>query len=152
MKRRDEEVATTSGISWSRPNEIDWDALCDGILAATLRCFARVAEANEGRAIKDVVVAYRIGEGVRVEPCMTFFDGAYLNASLDDDSLFDDLEPFDSAITRIEENLDDDQSEEFIELLESRVPKMMEQVFSGLERSSFGLDLAEGCAKTLKEF
>ncbi|MDF1816535.1 MAG: hypothetical protein P1V20_30315 [Verrucomicrobiales bacterium] len=152
LKIRDEEVAAASGISWSRPNEIDWDALGDGILAATQRCFTRVADANQNRIIKDVVVAYRIGEGVGVEPCVTFSDGEYLNASLDDDSLFNDLEPFDSAIIRIEEDLDDEQREQFIELLESRVPPLMEWVFEALKRSNFGLDLAEGCNKTLKVF
>ena len=152
LKRRDEEVASISGISWSRPNQIDWDAFRDGILAATHHCFSRVAENNPGRPIREVVVAYRIGEGVRVEPCVTFSDGEYLNASLDDDSLFEDLEPFDSAITRIEEDLEDEQSEEFIKLLESRVPPLMEVVFDALQKSDFGLDLADGCTQTLKDF
>jgi hypothetical protein len=152
LKLRDEEVATTSGISWSRPDEIDWDALREGILAATQHCFARVAAANPGRPIKDVVVAYRIGEGVRVEPCVTFSDGEYLDTSEDDSSLFEDLEPFDLAIKRVDGDLDGDQSEEFTRLLQSKVPPLMAGVFDALQKSGFGLDLAEGCTQMVKEF
>jgi len=152
LKRRDEEIASISGVRWSHPNDIDWDTLHEGILTATQRCFARIKKTNPDRPIKAIVVAYRIGEGVRVEPCVTFSDGEYLNASLDDDSLFEDLEPFDSAIIRIEEDLDDSGSEDFIALLESRVPPLMEGVFETLQRSDFGLNMAEGCTQTLKDF
>ena len=151
-KRRDRVVVASTGISWAKPGDVDWDALRDGILAATRSAFARIAVAHPERPIKDVTVAHRIGEGVRVEPCVTFSDGEYINASLDDDELYEDLEPFDRAITRIEESLDDEQSELFIETLEARIPILMAEVFKTLETERFGLVLADGCVKTLKDF
>ena len=153
QKRRDAGVVASSGISWSAPDEIDWGALQAGLLAAIRKAFQRIAAAHPNRKVSDVTVAYRIGgEGVRIEPCVTFASGDYLNASLDDDSLSEDLEPFDLAITRIGESLDDNQSEHFYAVLHAEAPKVMHAIFNTLEHESFGLPLSDGCTKTLKNY
>jgi hypothetical protein len=152
LKRRDKEIVMSSGISWSCPDEIDWQTFRSGISSAIQNCFARIEASNSCRTVTEVVIAYRIGEGVRIEPCVTFADGEYLNASLKDDLLLENLDPFDTAFTRIMESLDEIESDSFMDMLDSQIPQIMQDIFVTLQKDDFGLDLAEGCTKTLKEF
>jgi hypothetical protein len=152
LKRRDKEIVTASGISWSCADEIDWQIFSTGITSAVQNCFARIAASNSSRSIKEVVVAYRVGEGFRIEPCITFADGEYINVAQNEEQLSDDLEPFDAAISRIMNSLEETECFTDIEMLESQVRIMMQEVFDSLKINDFGLDLAEGYTTSLKEF
>jgi len=83
---------------------------------------------------------------------VTFEDGEYLNASLDDDQLYEDLDPYNSALNTIYEELDEEYQSSFSDMVCTLLPEPMEKVFASLKQENFGLTLTPDCELILKEF
>lgn len=151
-KQRETALAESSGIDWKTPQDIDWPKLQAAILHASRGCFARIGEQNPDRPIRQVTLAYRYQEDITLEPCVTFADGEYLNASLEDDQLYDDMDPYNTVLYNMSENADEEDWDSSAENILCRLHEMMAIVFEALKQEDFGLTLSPDCEVEFKEF